>query len=625
QISLAQAELVGVGAFATAVMTNRFHIPFPVNFLLASLVGGLVAAALGMVALRVRGLYLAVATLVFAAMADNFLFNAPWMGVEGGAASIQVAALGSAKALPYFDFNDVRLIYFIFVAVAATGIYGLANLRESRTGRAFFAVRGSEVAAASLGINVTRYKLLAFLLAGMIAGAAGNLYIVYLRTVVPDSFNILTSLFFVSVAVVGGLLSLGGAVIAALVFAALHEVFFRVPQLAGLLNVVSSALLLLVLLVYPGGLSAAPAALAGMFKPLGRLKSLLPDFGKVGSAIEESASAVRSRIQIPARRVPAVSAPGNVPSDSVALIQEALARNQAAVAPALEVQPVAKPAADDSPWERYELDGRARHSGPRPDEVLLEASNVVVRFGGLTAVDDVSLRVCESEIVGLIGPNGAGKTTTFNAISGLNQPTTGEIRLFGRNVSELEVHKRAALGVARTFQDIQLFPQLTVFDNLLVATHLRNSSALTDHLVITGKGLTAEGQARSRVRLVLSFLGMSNLADKQIVDLSFGQLRMVEIARALVTGARLILLDEPASGLDNAESDRLAKLLLYVREELRVSMLVIEHDIRTVAGLCDYLYVLDQGKLLKDGRPDDILRDESVVNAYLGSPVPVGA
>jgi ABC-type branched-subunit amino acid transport system ATPase component/ABC-type branched-subunit amino acid transport system permease subunit len=625
QISLAQAELVGVGAFVTAVMTNTFHISFPLNFVVAAASGGLIAAALGMVALRVRGLYLAVATLVFAAMADNFLFNSPWMGVEGGAASIQLSGVGDPHTIPYFDFNNIRLIYLLFVALAATCIYALANLRESRTGRAFFAVRGSEVAAASLGINVTRYKLLAFLMAGIMAGAAGNLYIVYLRTVVPDSFNILTSLFFVSVAVVGGLLSLGGAVAAGLLFAALHEVFFRIPQLAGLLNIVSAALLLAVLLSYPGGLAAAPAAAT---RALGRLFELLRLDPLLGSVRDAWTWAVEGFEKLEARR-PSLSLRRTSGSahghDSVAMIDAIMreADEAADAAPAGNVVQIAT--ASQPRWETFTPSARDLETSERASQVLLSANGIVVRFGGLTAVDDMSLEVRDSEIVGLIGPNGAGKTTMFNVISGLIQPTEGAVRLFGEDVSGMEVHRRAALGVGRTFQDIQLFPQLTVFDNLLVATHLRNISALPDHLLVTGRGLSAEAQARARVRRVLSFLGLAELGPRNIGDLSFGQLRMVEIARALVTGARLILLDEPASGLDNAESDRLSRLLLFVREQLEVSMLVIEHDIRTVAGLCDYLYVLDQGRPLKDGRPAAILRDESVVNAYLGKPAQVSA
>ena len=584
QISLAQAEFVGVGAFFTAVAANRFHVGFPWSFFLAVVAAGVVAAGLGLVALRVRGLYLAVATLVFAAMADNYLFNQEWFGINGGSASVQLSVIGNPNALPRFDLNDIHLVYLLFAAFAGFCLYALSHLRESKTGRAMFAVRGSEVAAASLGIDVTRYKLMAFLIAGMIAGGAGNLYIVYLRSVVPDSFNILASLFFLSVAVVGGLLSPGGAVVAALVFAALQEVFLRVQQLGGLLDVVSSGLLLAVLLAYPGGV----AALGERVAPLAlRLRPLA---ARLRPALD--------RIPLPR----GVGGPEKPPT------LHTLADEDAA-----------------GTWREFVTRPRPDVSEPRPERIVCDAQGVTVRFGGLTAVNDVSLQVREGEIVGLIGANGAGKTTLFNAISGLNQPTSGIVELHGRRADGKDVHQRAEMGIARTFQDIQLFPQLTVFENLLVATHLQNKSTVFEHLLLAGRALPAERAARIRVSEVLAFLGLRQLAPRPIRDLTFGQLRLVEVARALVGEAPLVLLDEPASGLDDNETADLVKLLLYVRQQLGLTMLVVEHDVKSVLSLCDYIYVLDQGKLISQGRPQEIQSDRAVVEAYLGQAAEVVA
>jgi ABC-type branched-subunit amino acid transport system ATPase component/branched-subunit amino acid ABC-type transport system permease component len=560
QISLAQAEFVGVGAFFTAILANKLGIQFPISFFLAAALGGLIAAALGIVALRVRGLYLAVATLVFAGMADNFLFNAEWFGGNGGVADILPSAIGNRGGLPYFDLTEIRLVYLLMVAIAAGCVYALANLREGKSGRAFFAIRGSEVAAASLGIDVARYKLFAFLIAGALAGAAGNLYMINLRSVDSSSFSILISLFFLSIAVVGGLLSLGGAVVAAMVFAALQEVFFRVPQLAGLLNVVSSGLLLAVLLAYPGGLAALPQRLLALAAPLRLRRRTSPASGEESEALE----------------------------------------------------------LNTEPWRAFERGRRPGVGDARPEEVLCRADGVTVRFGGLTAVNGVNLEVHRGEIVGLIGANGAGKTTCFNAISGLVTPAAGKVDLYGRSVARLDVHQRAALGVARTFQDIQLFPQLTVFENLLVATHLQNRSTVVEQVLVAGRALPAERAARQRVHRIIGFLGLRHLASRPIRDLTFGQLRLVEVARALVTGAELVLLDEPASGLDDHESEMLVQLLLYVRAEFGLTMLVVEHDVRAVLSLCDYIYVLDQGKLISEGRPQQVQADPVVVEAYLG-------
>jgi ABC-type branched-subunit amino acid transport system ATPase component/ABC-type branched-subunit amino acid transport system permease subunit len=634
QISLAQAEFVGVGAFFTAVLTNTFHVAFPASFILAALAGAAVAGALGIVALRVRGLYLAVATLVFAWMADKFLFNASWFGIVGGSATIPPVAVGSPNTIPYLDFTDIRVLYLAYAAIAAGMIYGLANLRESKTGRAFFAVRGSEVAASSLGIDVTRYKLLAFLVAGGMAGAAGNLAIVQ-GSAVPDSFNFLTSLFFLSVAVVGGLLSLGGAIAAAVVFAALHEVFLRVHALNGFLEIIAALVLLAVLLVYPGGLAAVPAGVTQAWSWLEANTPLGPFVKQIGRLLSpvgqgiRTANAAVGRVLAPPRRwvgaqVDRVSARG---SDVMGRLLSTRRRPATVAVEPATITPSSNgngngagpPAAPK--WEGFAAKKRPGIGDPRPDRTVLQVSGVTVQFGGLTAVSQVDLALQEGEIVGLIGANGAGKTTLYNVISGLVTPVAGRVEIMGRDVTRTPVHLRARLGIARTFQEIQLFPQLTVFENLMVATHLQNSSHLHQHVLVTGGGLKSEAAARERVREVLDFLGLRHLSERRITDISFGLLRMVEVARALVTGAQVILLDEPASGLDNVESDRLTQLLLYIREELKVSMLVVEHDIRTVLALSDYMYVLDQGQLIGEGRPAEVQRSERVIEAYLGEAV----
>jgi branched-chain amino acid transport system ATP-binding protein len=253
----------------------------------------------------------------------------------------------------------------------------------------------------------------------------------------------------------------------------------------------------------------------------------------------------------------------------------------------------------------------------RARTALLDARDITVRFGGLLAADGVSLSVREGEIVGLIGPNGAGKTTTFNAISGLNTPTAGTVELFGVDVTNWPVHRRAALGTGRTFQLIQLFPQLTVFENLLVATHLHHSAGVLAGAVASGRCLQAEARARDKAREVVSLLKLEEVADRPAGGLPFGVLRMVEVGRALVTEPRLIMLDEPASGLDNAETDRLSELLRFIRS-LGVALLLIEHDVRMVTGVSDYMYVIDRGRPLAEGTPAEIQRHPDVIAAYLG-------
>jgi branched-chain amino acid transport system ATP-binding protein len=247
---------------------------------------------------------------------------------------------------------------------------------------------------------------------------------------------------------------------------------------------------------------------------------------------------------------------------------------------------------------------------------------VRVEFDGLVAVNDASLRIEQGEIVGLIGPNGAGKTTLFNAISGLVVPTAGTVSLFGQDVTDQDVHQRAALGLGRTFQAVQLFPQLSVYENLLVATHANNPTGLLSHVVISKRGIRNEAAAEETVRQAIRFMRLEDVADRTVAGLPFGVLRRVEITRTLVTGSPIVMLDEPASGLDNSETDELMHLLRDLRDRLGLSLLLIEHDVRMVTAVSDRMYVLVHGQIIAQGSPEDVRDDPHVIAAYLGEPEP---
>ncbi|MDQ3757520.1 MAG: ATP-binding cassette domain-containing protein, partial [Actinomycetota bacterium] len=443
QISLSQAAFVGISAFGSAIATRRFGIAFPFSLLVGASLSAGASALLGVIALRVRGLYLAVATLIFAWMADEYLFVVPWFAGKGGTSSIEARRVGIEGGFPFFDLTDRRTFYFVGLAVAAAVFFALVNLRDGKTGRAFFAVRGSEAAASSLGIDVVRYKLLAFAASGFVAGIAGNLVLSHQVTVVPEQFSLRASLLFLAIAVVGGLRSLGGAVAASVFFAALSELFFRVPALGDYLQLVSAVLLALILLVYPGGLAALPHSLRRLRATVDRHLSAGPLRGLLDRArtayrrlavgadateqvLRERWAAVRRRIAA----VPAVTAVAKLLPTSAARdrwVTDLVVPVDATVLEYDSVEAVPERATGAAVLQeavRPTLDVRA---GARPGGTVIRADGVTVRFGGLVAVDNASFEVRAGQIVGLIGPNGAGKTTLFNAVSGLNRPTSGRI------------------------------------------------------------------------------------------------------------------------------------------------------------------------------------------------------
>jgi branched-chain amino acid transport system ATP-binding protein len=249
---------------------------------------------------------------------------------------------------------------------------------------------------------------------------------------------------------------------------------------------------------------------------------------------------------------------------------------------------------------------------------LCEVRDVTVRFGGVTALDAVSIDLLEGEFVALIGPNGAGKTTLFNVLSGIQRPAPGDIIYRNESIDTLDQSSRARLGLGRTFQTPQAFGSLTVLDNLLLPAWLpRFGGVIPDLIPLPGTG-RARRAARERARGVAAFLGIEDILYRYPSELSLGKRRLIELARALCAEPRPLLLDEPASGLDAAETTRFAELLLRVRDVFRLTVLLVEHDMQLVLGVAEYLCVLNFGKLLAQGVPADVVSNPAVVAAYLG-------
>jgi len=253
-------------------------------------------------------------------------------------------------------------------------------------------------------------------------------------------------------------------------------------------------------------------------------------------------------------------------------------------------------------------------------EALLEVDKLGMRFGGLVAVDGVTIDVHPGEVVAIIGPNGAGKTTVFNCISGFYRPTGGTIRLLGESIAGLPSHQVARKGLVRTFQNVRLFRSMTVVENLLVAQHIRTDTNLFSGLVKLPRFRRLEHEALERAAFWLETMGLRKLANREAGYLAYGQQRRLEIARCMVTGPRLLLLDEPAAGLNPRETAELDELIAELRDQHGVSVLLIEHDMKLVMAISDRIVVIDHGRPLASGTPAEIRQDAAVIKAYLGVP-----
>lgn len=252
-------------------------------------------------------------------------------------------------------------------------------------------------------------------------------------------------------------------------------------------------------------------------------------------------------------------------------------------------------------------------------DILLSAHNLTVRFGGVLAVNQVSFDVRRGEVFTLIGPNGAGKTTVFNLISGIYTPTSGEIHYKGQSMSTVPPHAVAGLGIARTFQNIELFEHATVLQNLLIGRHTHRRTGLWQDMFFAGKTRQAEIEAREKVEQVIDFLSLQHQRDTMVAGLPYGVRKVVELARALCTEPQLLLLDEPSSGLNVEETDDMAFWIADIKNLLGITVLMVEHDMGLVSKVSDRVLAMSQGEVLATGRPAEVQSHPGVVEAYLGT------
>lgn len=537
QVSLAQLALAGTAAFTLSGLTEGWGVPFPLAPLLAALVATVIGVGVGLPALRTRGLTLGVVTLALAYAIEAVWFRNSDIVPSSGARVTPPSMFGMDLGIGVGQaFPRIEFGLVCLVTLVAVAL-GVAALRRSTLGSAMLAVRANERSAAAAGVNVVRVKVLSFALASFIAGLGGSL-LAYRRGVVTfDSFTAIGGLALLSTAYLAGITSVWGGINAG-ILASTGITFIALDRWVDLGSwfEVISGVLLIVTLI------TNPEGVAA-----------------AGHQLADRWAGWKA-----GRRAGGVDV------------------ERAAVA-AVEPVPVA-------PAAVAPVDGAA----------ALQVDHLTVRYGGVVAVNDVSLRVDRGAIVGLIGPNGAGKTSVIDAVTGF-AAARGTIELAGRRIDTLAPHSRVRAGLARTFQSLELYDDLSVEENVSVAASGRR------HV-----------DRRAAVARALDSVGISALADRPAGELSQGERQLVSIARACAADPEVLLLDEPAAGLDSDESTWLGDRIRAI-SSAGTAMLLVDHDVDLVLSVCDHVYVLDFGAVIAGGPPDTIRADCAVADAYLGT------